>query len=174
MNSHRLYSDQLLMWSVKNDRAKLLRPQTTPPAIAAQTAATGLRASGLLDRALQALRQSKLQVRQWSRPWAQVLPLGKLPGQGPADGLRPPGRLRAGQRSLGQLHPASRDLGGDLRDQPRTAASARSALRCSGEPGPLVAHRSHRSVGWRNAAGQHAHRHDRGRPNTHAVHGGQR
>lgn len=174
MNSHELFSDQSYMWSVWNDRAKHLRPQATPQAIAAQAATTGRCPSGYLDRALQALRQSKLQVRQWPRPWAQVLPVRELPRQVAADGLRPPGRARPGQRAFGQLRPGSRALGGDLRDQPRTAASARAALRCSGEPDNPVAHRSHRPAGGRDAAGQHAHRHDRGRRNAHALRGGQR
>lgn len=174
MNFHELLSDQLYMWSVLNDRANLFRPQATSPAIATQAAAAGRRPSGLGGRTLQALRQSQLQMRRRSRAWTEVLPLGELPGQVAADGLRSPGRLRAGQRARRQLHPGSRDLGGDLRDQPRTAASARAALRCSGEPGTPVAHRSHRSGRWRDAAGQHAHRHDRERLDAHALRGGQR
>lgn len=174
MNSHELCSDQLYMWSVLNDRANHPRPQATPQAIAAQAAATGLGPSRLLDRALQALRQSKLQVRSGSWPWTQVLPVSKLPGPLAADGLRSPGRARAGQPVLGQLHPGSGDLGGDLRDQPRTAASARAALRFGGELDTFVPHRSHRPASWRDAARQHAHRHDRGRPDAHALRGGQR
>jgi hypothetical protein len=65
MNLHELFSDQLYVWSVRNDRAIHFRPQATPQAIAAQAAATGRRPSGQLDRTLQALRQSELQVRQW-------------------------------------------------------------------------------------------------------------
>jgi len=173
MNFHQLYSDQLYMWSVLNVRTNHLISPATPPAIAAQAATAGRCASGLVDRTLQALRQSELQVRRRSRPWAQVLSVGELSGQVAADGLRPPSRLRADQRARGQLHLGSRDLGGDLRDQPRTAASASAALRCSGEPG-TPAHRSHRPTGWRNAARQHARRLYRRRRDAHAPRGGQR
>src|SRR6202521_1132708 len=116
MNFHQLYSDQLYMWSVLNVRTNHLISPATPPAIAAQAATAGRCASGLVDRTLQALRQSELQVRRRSRPWAQVLSVGELSGQVAADGLRPPSRLRADQRARGQLHLGSRDLGGDLRD----------------------------------------------------------
>src|SRR5437016_5496255 len=112
MSAHELLSDQLNLWSVKNDRADLFSPQATPQATAAQDAAAGRRASGLLDRTLQALRQSKLQVRRGSRTRTQVLPLGELLWQVASNGLRPPGRARAGLRALGQLRPSARDLGG--------------------------------------------------------------
>ena len=173
MNLIEIYSDQLYMWSVINGRTNHFRTQAPPQAIAAQTSPARLCASGLPDRALQALRQSELQMRRWSRPRSQVLPLGKLPGALSADGLRPSGRPRAGQRTVGQPRPGARHLGGDLRDQSRTASQARATLRCTGEPDTLVAHRCHRRTNGGGVAGQHAGRHDRGRPGAHAMHGGQ-
>ena len=172
MNSIEIYSDQLYMWSVINGRANHFRAQATSQAIAAQAPAPGRRASWLPDRALQTLRQSELQVRRWSRPRSQVLPLGKLPGPLTADGLRPPGRVRAGQRTHGQPRPGAGNFGGDFRDQPRTAAPARAALRCAGEPDTPVAHRSHRRANGCHVAGQHARRHDRGHPHAHTRRGG--
>lgn len=174
MNLHGVISDQSYMWSVANDRTYRLRSQTTPQAIAAQAAATGRRPSGLLDRTLQALWQSKLQVCRWARTWAQVLPVGELLGQVAADGLRSPGRARAGQQVPGQLRPGSRHLGGDLRDQSRATASARTALRCRGEFDNFVAHRSDRSCSRRGAACQHARQHDRRQPDAYFQRGGQR
>ena len=174
MNVRGLCSDQLYMWSVRNGRTNHLRLEATPHAIAAQTAAAGCRSSGILDRTLQALRQSKLQVRRGSRPWTQVLPVGELSRQVAADGLRSSSRLRAGQRARNQLRAGSRDLGGDLRDQPRTAASARAALRYGGERDTPVAHRSHRSVAWCDAVRQHACRLYGGRADSHALREGQR
>jgi hypothetical protein len=174
MKPHPLLSDQLYMWSVLSDRTHHRRAQATPPAVAAPATAAGLGPSGLADRALQALRQSELQVRSRSRPRAQVLPVGKLPGPLAADGLRPPGRAHAGQPVPGQLHPGSRHPGGDLRDQPRTAASARAALRLGGEFDTLVPHRPHRPASWRDAARQHARGHDRGRPDASWPRGGLR
>lgn len=173
MKHCKLLSDQLYTWSVTNDRAYHRRSEETSQAIAPQVAAFGLSPSRLLDRALQALRQSQLQVRGRTRSRAQVLPLGELPGQLAADGLRPAGRVRASQRALGQLHPDSRDPGSDFRDQPRTATSARAALRGRGEPELPDAHRPHRSARWRNAFGQHADRLDRRRADAHAIRGGQ-
>lgn len=174
MNFHKLFSDQSYMWSVRNDRANHFSSQATPQAIAAQAATTGCHPSGLSGRTLQALRQSQLQMRTRSRAWAEVLPFSELPGKVAADGLHPPGRLRAGQRARSQLRPGSRDLGGDLRDQPRTTASARAPLRCGGEPGSApVAHHSHRSPRRRDAARQHACQHARRGPAAHALHGGQ-
>jgi hypothetical protein len=175
MNFHELVSDQLYVWSVSNDRTNHSGAQATAQATAAQAAAARRCASRLVDRTLQALWQSQLQVRSRSRPWAQVLPVGELSGPVAADGLRPSSRLRADQRARSQLHPGSRDLGGDLRDQPRTAASTRTTLRRNGEPGTTpVAHRPHRFLSCCDAARQHAGRLYRGRRDGYSLCGGQR
>ena len=173
MKYRELLSDQLFMWSVINDRTNYRRSEETSRALAPQVAASGLSPSGLLDRALQALRQSQLQVCERTRSRAQILPLCELPGQLAPNGLRPAGRVRAGQRVLGQLHPDSADPGRDLRDQSRTATSARAALRGRGEPGLPDAHPPLRSARWRSASGQHADRLDRRRADAHALRGGQ-
>jgi len=170
IRSH-LSSDQLDMWSVTNDRSNHRRSQATPQAASAQAATSGLHPSRFLDRALQALRQSQLQVRRRAGTRTQVLPFGELSRIVAEDGLRCPGQLRAGQREPGQLHPDSRDPGTNLRDQSRTAASARAAVRDRGEPGPPVAHRPLRFARWRQAVGQHADRPDRRQPG--ARRGGQ-
>src|ERR1700745_3622742 len=52
----------------------------------------------------------------------KYLSLGQLPGIAAANGLRPAGALRPNGRVPGQSSPYPRDPGGDLRDQPRTAA----------------------------------------------------
>jgi hypothetical protein len=175
MNFNELISDQLYMWSVLNVRTHHLCSQATPQAIAAQVAAARRCASGLLGRTLQALRQSQLQVRRRSRPWTEVLPVGELSGPVAADGLRPSSRPRPSERARGQLRSGSRDPGGDLRDQPRTAASARTTLRRNGEPGTTpVAHRPHRYLSCCDAARQHARRPYRGRADAHTLRGGQR
>lgn len=173
MTFHELLSDHCITWSAINDGTNYFRTQATPQTIAAQVAASGLGPSRIVDRTLQALRQSELQVRRRSRTWPQVLPLRELSGPVATNGLRSPGRVRAGQRALGQLHPDSRDLGRDIRDQSRTAAPARIALRGTGEPGTPVAHCSHRSGRWCDTSGQHVDRHDRGGPDAHALRGGQ-
>lgn len=166
-----LRSDQSSMWSDTSDRTNRCRSQATPQAAPAQAAASGLRPSRFLDRALQALRQSQLPVRQRARTRAQVLPVGELSGHLTANGLRASGRVRASQRELGQLRPDSTDLGGGVRDQPRTAASARAALKGNGEPGIPDAHQAHRSARRRHGIGQHAGRSDRRQPGP--LRGGQ-
>jgi hypothetical protein len=151
-----LLSDQSYMWSDQDDRRTLFRPQTSPQAAAAPSAPTGVHPSGLTHRALQTLRQARLQMCRRPRTRSQVLSLGELPGQSSANGLRPSGRSARDQRTRRQLPSGPRDLGADLRDQPRTTAASRSALRSSGEPGSNVAHHPHRFPVWRRTPRQHA------------------
>ena len=161
MNAYGLDSDQSNTWSVCDDRSTILRrAQTTPQTVAAETSATGLRDARIPHRALQALRQSRLQMCRRPRTWAKVLPVGQLPWQNAADGLRATRRPRRDQPAPGQLSPGSRDPGGDLRDQSRTVAPPRVALRSRGEPDANIARRSHRHPSCRNASRQHAHRLD--------------
>ena len=173
MKFHGLVSEQFKICSVCNGRANHFRTQAAPQAIAGQATAPGVGPSRHLDRTLSALWQSQLQVRKRSGARTQVLPLGELSGQVAANGLHPPSRFRTGQRALGQLHPDSRDLGRDVRDQSRAPSSARVTLRCGGEPDAPVAHRSHRSECWLDSFGQHAYGHDRRRPDAQARCGGQ-
>ena len=174
MNGHQLLSGQLYMWSDWGDRRTLFRPQKTPQAAAAETATTGVRPPGLAHRALQALRQTRVQMRQWPRTRSQVLSVGELPGQSSANGLRPSGRSRRDQRARSQLSSDPRDLREDLRDQPRTAAPARGALRGGGEPSSNIAHRPHRFPVWRRAPRQHARGLARRRARVAAARGGRR
>jgi len=167
MTLHELSSDQSFVWSGNNGRTNRLSPQATPQTIAAQAAAAGRRPSGLPGRTLQALRQSKLQVRRRSRARPQVLPFGQLPWQVTANGLRSPERLRRGQRAHRQLSAGTRNSRRDIRDQPRIAAPKRGALRSRGEPGTHCAYCSHRHSGWRSSYCQHARRLDR--TGTHAC-----
>lgn len=156
MSVHGLLSDQLYMWSDPNDRGICCCPQTAPQATAAQSAPPGVHPSGLAHRALQALWQSGLPMCRGSRTRPQVLPLRELPRQISTDGLRPPGRLRRGKRARSRLPSDPRDPRRDLRDQPRTAAASRGALRGGGEPSFNLVHHPHRFPVWRRAPRQHA------------------
>src|SRR5580765_5083721 len=131
---HALLSDQLFMWSVTDDRTVPCRTAATPQTAAAQAAAAGGGAARLTDRALQALRQPALPMRQRPRAWAQVLLVGQPHRGVAAHGVRPPGRACRGQRVPGQLRSRARDPGRDLADQPRAVAPAAAAVRYSGEP----------------------------------------
>lgn len=156
MSMRELLSDQLYIWSDQDERGTRFRTQTTPQALAAQTASPGVGPARLAHRAIQALWQARLQVRAGSRTRPQVLPVRELPGPSASNGLRSAGRLRRDPRARRQLSSHSRDPRRDLRDQPRTAAPSRGALRDSGEPGPQLAHHPHRFPLWRPAPRQHA------------------
>src|SRR5437016_13636650 len=116
-------SDQLYTWSDRNEEKRACcHLETTSSGSPAPTASTQGDPARLADRALQTLWQARMQVRRWSRSWTQVLPFGKLPGIAAADGLCAAGVARPNFGVRRQLPPGPRDLRGDLRDQPRTAA----------------------------------------------------
>ena len=121
-------SDQLYTWSEQNEDQTHNRLEKTPSCSFAPTAPTQGDPARLVDRALQTLWQARVQMRQRSRSWPQVLSVGELPGPAAANGLRPAGRLPTDHRFSGQLPASSRDLRGDQRDQSRTFAPARAAL----------------------------------------------
>ena len=101
----------------------------TPQRSPAPTAPAQGDPARLPHRALQAVRQAGMQMRRRSRPWPQVLSFGELPGLAAANGLCAAGVLRPDGRVPRQLPPSPRDLRGDLRDQPRTAAPPGGALK---------------------------------------------
>jgi hypothetical protein len=173
MSRLRVLSDQLLQWSAPNDQSVLFCPQTAPQEALARAASTGLGPARLAHRALQTLRQTRVQMRRGSRARSQVLSVGKFSGQSTTDGLRPAGRSRRDQRTTRQLSSDPRDLRGHLRDQPRTAAASRGAVRSFGELGVDLAHHPHRFAVWRRAAGQHARGLVRSRARVAAYRGGQ-
>jgi len=150
-----LLSDQLLMWSARNDREILFRFKETPQSPAAQTAATGLHSPGIAHRALQTLWEAWLQVRRWSWARPQVLPFCEFPGQIATNGLRSPERGHRGERARCQLSSNPRDSRRDIRDQSRIAAPARGVLRSCGERCSEIIHRLHRFPVWRRADRQH-------------------
>lgn len=155
MRHHLLRSDQLITWSVTLAPSVLRRvTKASPGALAAITSAARHPAR-FTHRALQALWQSRLQVRRgpWSR--SKVLPLGELPEAAAADGLRTTGVLRPDAHRPGPLSTRPRDPRADLRDQPRAAAASRDALRCRGERHP-DAHRLNRQSVCERFARHHA------------------
>jgi len=123
-----LPSDQLLAWSDENVETNHRRLAKAPPSAPAPTAPAQSCPARFSHRALQALRQARLQVRPGPRSWPQVLSVGELSRPASANGLRPARVLYAGERVPGQLPPRSPDPGGDLRDQPRAPTPSREAL----------------------------------------------
>src|SRR6516225_8662123 len=150
MNLCRLLSDQLNAWSDTYEQQIRFRSPQTPTGTAASTPAPGRRSARVAYRALQTLRQARMQVRQrsWSRP--QVLSLGGLPGLETPNGLRTTTRLQPHQRVVGQLPAGPRHLREGLRDQPRTAAPPRATLKNCHERYAYFARPSFRfAIRWR-------------------------
>jgi hypothetical protein len=150
-----LLSDQSLTWSA-NGRYSVVHFAQTPRAIAEANAGVRDALARLAHRALQALRQTGLQVCRRPGPWSQALPVRELSWPPSANGLRAASRLRRRRRAPGELSPRSRGHRGDLRDQPRTIAPPRGALRGAGEPVVAVARQLHRSAIGRRTHRQHA------------------
>src|SRR5262249_12547601 len=124
-----LSSDQLFTWSDENIETDYDRLAKAPPSAPAPIAPAQSGPPWFPHRALQTLWQARMQMRRRPRSWPQILPVGELSRLTPANGLHPARVLRPGERVPGQLPPRSPGLGGDLRDQPRTPAPSREALR---------------------------------------------
>lgn len=156
MNALILLSDQLSTWSVIYARYSIIHFAQTPRSIGAANAGAGYALARFAHRTLQALRQTGLQMCRWPGPWPQVLSLSELSRSPPANGLRATSRPGRRRLSLGKLPPGPREHRGDLRDQPRTAAPPRGALRGPGESIDAVALPPHRcAIGGRTHC-QHA------------------
>lgn len=149
-----LLSDQFLTWSANG--YSVVNFTQPPRAIAEANAGVGDALAGLAYQTLQALRQTWLQVRRRPRSWTQVLPVGELSRASAANGLRAASQLRRRHRAPGELSPGPRDHRRDLRNQPRTIAPPRGALRGDGEPAAASAHPLHRSAIGRRTHRQHA------------------
>src|SRR6516165_8510908 len=145
MNCLGISSDQFFTWSATNDNKVHVCLEKAPPGPPAQTPLSGSHPPWLSHRTLQTLWQTRLQMRQGSRSWSQVLPVGKLSPFAPANGLRTAGVSRPDQEVSCQLSARSRDLRRDLRDQSRTVTPTRGTLRNHDERNVFLAHRRHRS-----------------------------
>lgn len=128
-----LQADQLYTWSDNYashiTQTALVRFAQAAAAVVAPVASARAFTAWLAHRALQTLRQAGMQMRPRSRAWPQVLPLRELFRPEAANGLRAPGVSRSDHRISGPSPSSPRNLGGNLRDQSRTAASPRDTLR---------------------------------------------
>ena|SRR5208282_3220500 len=167
-----LFSDQLLAWSDENTEADHRRLAKAPPSAPAPIAPTQSCPPWFPHRALQALRQARMQVRPGLRSWPQVLSVGELSRPAPTNGLRPTRVLRAGERVPGQLSPRPPDLRGDLRDQPRAPTTSREALKDRHERSAVIPPRADRSGTGRRAPRQYARQLARPRPQQDRQRGG--
>src|ERR1700687_117972 len=129
MKNMHLLSDHVYDWSARSLKQNIVGVAQAPASVAAQTSAVGCGAARLADRALQALRQARMQMCRRSRPRAKVLPVRELSRRATADGLRATGKCGRHSRAGGQLSPGTHGPRGGLRDQPRTVTAPRGALR---------------------------------------------
>jgi len=129
MCSLEILSDQLYTWSDEHRKRTCCQPEKAPASACAPVAAAQGSTARLAHRAFQTLWQTRVQVRRRSRPWPQVLSFGEPLGLAATDGLCAAGMSRPDRRIGRQLSPSPRDLGSDLRDQPRTPAPPRGALK---------------------------------------------
>src|ERR1700676_1522029 len=74
-----LISDQLYTWSDGYTKRIRCRAAKTPQRSCAPTSPSEIDPARLPDRALQTLRQARMQVCRWARTWTEVLSVGKLP-----------------------------------------------------------------------------------------------
>lgn len=128
-----LLSDQLNTWSDIHERAFDKSAQTQAQAAAAQTASAGCGAARLADRALQTLRQTRLQVCQWAGAWPKVLFVGQSNRCTSSDGLRSPVHARTSNAVPCQLPHHPRHTRSTVRNQPGVDAPTRAVLGAGGE-----------------------------------------
>src|SRR6266496_6411380 len=145
-------SDQLYTWSDENSKPTHRCIAEAPQRSPAPIAPAPIDPAWFSHRTLQTMRQAGMQMRRRPRPWPQVLSVGQLPGLAAANGLRAAGVIRANGGVPGQLPPRPRDPGGDLRDQPRTAAPPRGALEAYYAPNAFCPpHPDRRGIGRRTS-----------------------
>src|ERR1700733_10945110 len=129
MYSYVIESDQLYTWSDENPEPVHCRITETSQCAPAPTASAPSHPPRFSHRTLQTMRQTGMQMRRRPRPWPQVLFVGQLSRLAAANELCTAGVLRSNDGIPGQLSSDARNPGGRLRDQPRTAAPPRGALR---------------------------------------------
>jgi hypothetical protein len=130
MNKKTIISDQLYNWS-DNElfRFPSWRADSATSGLSQATAtARTLYSARFVDRTLQTLWQSGLQVRSGSRAWAQVLSIGQPTRCTASDGLCSGGVLSTGLRVPPQLSTSASIAGADLQPQSRVITSSDEVL----------------------------------------------
>lgn len=155
MSVPRLLSDHVYDWSARSIQQVILGIAQAPTEFVARAAAIGCDLARLVDRALQALRQTGLQMRRGPRSRPEVLPVSELSRRTAADGLRAAGRCCCNPHVSRQLSPGAGSARRDLFDQPRVIAAPRGAVSAGGERSALIAHRIDRYYRRRAASVEH-------------------
>lgn len=150
-----IVSDQCYTWS-DDDRDKTRRRAAeTSRRSGAPTAAAEIDPARFADRAVQTMRQVRMQMRRRARTWPQVLSVCEFSGAAAANGLRAARDISTCGGVCRQLSPGPRDSRRGLRHQPRVAASPRSTLRRHPEPAASHISDLDRCAGRRRDSGQH-------------------
>lgn len=100
-------------------------PAKTPPAPSAALVCASPR---IAHRALQTLRQTRMQMCSGAGPRAQVLPLHQSAGRNARYGLCPTGCSRYGRSIPGELSFRARDSRPDMQHQSRTSPSQGTSI----------------------------------------------
>jgi hypothetical protein len=156
MNSSVIWSDHSFTWSAIYAKEILPRSKKASSDSSGQAASPRWHPSRFSHRTLQALWQARLQMRQGSRSWPQILLVRELPECAAANGLCSAGPSCGDQEISRPLSTRSRNLRADLRDQPRAAAPPKGALRAHDEHCFFPAHRAHGSSISKHDRRQHA------------------
>src|SRR6266481_4366091 len=156
MNAFGILSDHSFTWSAIYEKQILPHSTKASSDSSRQAASPRWHPSRFSHRTLQALWQARLQMRQGSRSWPQILLVRELPECAAANGLCSAGPSCRDQEISRPLLTRSRNLRADLRDQPRVAAPPRGALRAHDERHFFLAHRAHRSPISKRDRRQHA------------------
>ena len=134
MQGKRRLSDQCYDWSDKRPHESLaVRPPAATQAACGSAASSGGVLARVVDRALQALRQSGMQMRHGPGAWSKVLPVGQPVGIDTTDGLRALRVSATGPALRDELSTRSRSSQGDLRHQSRTVATTGTTVDRSGD-----------------------------------------
>jgi hypothetical protein len=155
MSGRSLLSDHIYDWSDGSIKKDLIGIAPAPTELVARSTAIGCHLARLADRALQTLREARLQMRRRSRSRPQVLPVGEFSRRTAADGLRAAGGCCRDPRAGCELPPGTYGARRDLSDQPRVIAAPRGAVSAGGERSALIAHRIDLYRRRRAAPGEH-------------------
>jgi hypothetical protein len=129
MDESRIISDQLYNWSDHEpSRFCCCVASTTPSTGQATGPARTVHSPWIVDRTLQTLRQSWLQVCPGSRSWAQVLFVDQSARRSTADGLLANAVHSTGLRVPPQLPASASTAGADLQSQSRVITAPGEVL----------------------------------------------
>ena len=126
MITARILSDQYNNWSDHDEQPINIIPASPSSISGAAAAELQFSASRFVDRAVQAVRQAGVPLRQGTWPRSEVLPLGQSQRGQAGDGLCASGVPRPSQGIFGKLPQNSRHTGSDRQHQSGIVASTRA------------------------------------------------